>query len=209
CRKTRDVAARSREARDKSAADRIGDHGENDRNSARLLQKRRCSRCGVRKNEIGPQRDKFFRELSHQVRVAGCGPAGVKLNVPALHPAELAETVTECRNVALSLRVALGIAHQHTNSPHPVGLLPTRRERPGRRAAEERDEIAPFHQQFFPCFEAEDSTAGDLLHCGISGASMSAMGQTRAGQARAMSASLRKQTNTPTSRYVRFVPKAT
>jgi hypothetical protein len=35
-------------------------------------------------------------------------------------------------------------------------------------AAFQRDEIAPFHQQFLPCFEAEDSTAGDLLHCGIS-----------------------------------------
>src|SRR5262245_33599715 len=61
-----------------------------------------------------------------------------------------------------------------------LSLLRARRERPGgRRAAEQRGELAPFHQQFLPCFEAEDSTAGDLLHCGISGPSMTAMGQTR------------------------------
>src|SRR5262249_10854780 len=45
-------------------------------------------------------------------------------------------------------------------------------------AAEQRDEFAPFHQQFLPCFKAEDSTAGDLLHCGISKELLSAVGQT-------------------------------
>jgi len=36
--------------------------------------------------------------------------------------------------------------------PHPLGLLRTRRERPRCRAADERDEFAPFHCQCFPCF---------------------------------------------------------
>jgi hypothetical protein len=59
-------------------------------------------------------------------------------------------------------------------------LLRPRRQRPrGCRAAEQRDELAPFHQQFLPCFEAEDSTAGDLLHCGISKEPLSAMGPGR------------------------------
>jgi hypothetical protein len=35
------------------------------------------------------------------------------------------------------------------------------------------------HQQFLPCFEAEDSTARDLLHCGISKKPLSAVGQSR------------------------------
>src|SRR5262245_7714799 len=61
-----------------------------------------------------------------------------------------------------------------------LSLLRARRERPGgRRAAEQRGELAPFHQQFLPCFEAEDSTAGDLLHCGISKGRLSAMGHDR------------------------------
>jgi hypothetical protein len=60
-------------------------------------------------------------------------------------------------------------------------LLRPRRERPSsrRRAAEERDELPPFHQRFLPCFEAEDSTAGDLLHCGISKEPLSALGLGR------------------------------
>src|SRR5262249_8099739 len=50
------------------------------------------------------------------------------------------------------------------------------RERPCCRTADKSDELAPFHQQFLPCFEVEDSTAGDLLHCGISTEPLSAMG---------------------------------
>jgi len=39
--------------------------------------------------------------------------------------------------------------------------------------------VVPFHQQFLPCFETEDSTVGDLLHCGISKEPLSAVGQQR------------------------------
>src|SRR5262249_61740934 len=59
------------------------------------------------------------------------------------------------------------------------GLLRARRERPRRGTAEQRHECAPFHQQFLPCFEAEDSTAEDLLHCGISKEPLSAVGHQR------------------------------
>src|SRR5262249_31703284 len=69
---------------------------------------------------------------------------------------------------------------EYADTAHALALLCARRERPrGSGAAEQRDELAPFHQQFLPCFEAEDSTAGDLLHCGISIGPMSAMGQKR------------------------------
>jgi len=38
------------------------------------------------------------------------------------------------------------IRQQHADAPHAICLLPTRRERPGRRrAAEKRDELTPFH----------------------------------------------------------------
>src|SRR5262249_51145929 len=58
-------------------------------------------------------------------------------------------------------------------------LLRARRERPRGCAAEQRDELAPIHQQFLPCFEAEDSTPGNLPHCGISKQPLSAMGHQR------------------------------
>src|SRR5262249_5137114 len=66
----------------------------------------------------------------------------------------------------------------HKSDYWNCALLRPRRERPRRRAADERDELAPFHQQFIPCFEAEDSIAGDLLHCGISKEPLSTMGHS-------------------------------
>ena len=108
---------------------------------------------GVRKNEVGLQRDEFFRELPHQVRFSGRRPASVNPNVAALRPPELLESVPECRDIALCLRVAFGKAHQHTDPPDGVGLLRARRERPCCcRTADQRDELAPFHCQCFPCF---------------------------------------------------------
>src|SRR5262249_41783647 len=58
-------------------------------------------------------------------------------------------------------------------------LLRPRAKRPRGRAAKQRNELAPFHRQFLPCFEAEDSIAGDLPHCGISAPSMTALGHQR------------------------------
>src|SRR5262249_15950286 len=75
----------------------------------------------------------------------------------------------------LPLRV-VPATHPNGNLPHT--LLRARRQRPRRRChtAEQRHELAAFHQQFLPCFEAEGSTAGDLLHCGISKEPLSAVG---------------------------------
>jgi hypothetical protein len=80
----------------------------------------------------------------HQRRVARC-PANVDPNVAAFHPPELLEFVSECGDEGPSLPVALGKAHQHADPPHPVALLRARCERPRRRAADERDELAPVH----------------------------------------------------------------
>jgi hypothetical protein len=42
------------------------------------------------------------------------------------------------------LGITFGVSHEHADAPHPLGLLRTRGERPcSRRAAEQRDEIAP------------------------------------------------------------------
>src|SRR5262249_17064680 len=76
----------------------------------------------------------------------GGRPASVDSDVAALRPAELLERLAECSDPSLSFRVALGIGHQHANKPHPLGLLRSCRQRPrSRRAAEQRDEVAPFH----------------------------------------------------------------
>jgi hypothetical protein len=60
-------------------------------------------------------------------------------------------TTTSSRNAAISpyssdiARILLGNIHGRANAPHPLGLLRPRRERPRRcRAAEQRNELAPF-----------------------------------------------------------------
>jgi hypothetical protein len=69
---------------------------------------------------------------------------------------------------------------QHADTGDPARLLRPRRERQREpSAANQPDELAPFQWQCLPCFQPEDTTAGDLLHCGISSDLMVAMGQTR------------------------------
>jgi hypothetical protein len=77
--------------------------------------------------------------------VAG-SPANVDADVAALRPAKLLQPLSKCRELRLSHGIALGGVHQHADAPHAPRLLRARRERPGdRRAAEERDELAPPH----------------------------------------------------------------
>src|SRR5262249_24929816 len=49
----------------------------------------------------------------------------------------------ERREAKLPLRIVFIEPHEHADPPHAVALLRLRRERPRRRAAEERDERAP------------------------------------------------------------------
>jgi hypothetical protein len=68
-----------------------------------------------------------------------------------------------------------------------MSLLRPRRDRPRSRAAEQRDERAPFQWPMSPLLPPEDIAhlggAGDLLHCGISNRLMVANGSctTEAG----------------------------
>src|SRR5262245_30957404 len=102
-------------------------------------------------------------------------PAKIDLNVLPLEKANFAEPAMErchvCRRVVWE-PPAEEPDHRHRR------LLRVRRERPRGRTAEERDELAPFHQQFLPCFQPEDTTAGNLLHCGISIRPMSESGHS-------------------------------
>src|SRR5262249_1424588 len=72
-------------------------------------------------------------------------PTLVELNIPALGPSHPCQFLPESPNVRLRFRVTFRVGHQDANPPHLTGLLPVRRERPRRRAAEQRDELAALH----------------------------------------------------------------
>src|SRR5262245_35731359 len=67
-------------------------------------------------------------------------------DVAAGRPSELPEPLSKILKIALRVRIVLGNPQQYRDPPHPPALLRARRERPrGCRAAEQRDELAPFH----------------------------------------------------------------
>jgi hypothetical protein len=143
------VAAWPRKARYETAADRIGNGRENDRDGVRLSQQGLRVGRGMRKKEIGLQRDEFLGEPLFRLRVAGCYPSGVDPDVALLGPPELLESLTEYGDEGLSFPVALGISHERADPPHPARLLRARRKRPGcGRAAGEIDEIAASHSDW-------------------------------------------------------------
>jgi len=70
---------------------------------------------------------------SRRVPVKACPP-----------PNQLLQFLPQRRDLSLCRRIGLGIPHEHAGAPHPFALLRAHSERPrGRRAAEERDELAP------------------------------------------------------------------
>ena len=71
------------------------------------------------------------------------GPPFVDLQIAAYLPAELFKPLIKRDQPALGLRI-IPDAHQDADASRSLSLLRARHERPGRRAAEERDELAPF-----------------------------------------------------------------
>src|SRR5262249_10934359 len=75
-----------------------------------------------------------------------CAPTIVDPHVAAVSPAQLLELLQKRTDPCHSFRIVRGQRGQHADAPHSLALLRPRRERPRRRrAAEQRDELAPFH----------------------------------------------------------------
>ena len=137
------VAARPRQAVDEAGADRIDDDREHDRHGAGRLQQRPHGRGAMGQDDVRRERDQF-RRVSANVGGIGRGPAGVDPHVAADGPAQLRQRLQERPDAGLKFRIVRGCGQEHADAPHPLGLLRARRERPRRRrAAEQRDELAP------------------------------------------------------------------
>ena len=81
------VAARSRQAIDKTGGDRIGDDREHDRHGAGRLQQRPHWSGAMGQDDVGRERGQF-RRVSANVGGIGCGPAGVDPHVAADGPTQ-------------------------------------------------------------------------------------------------------------------------
>ena len=58
-------------------------------------------------------------------------------------PALAKASMLERPRAGLKFRIVRSGGHEYANTPNPLALLRARRERPCRRAAEQRDECAP------------------------------------------------------------------
>jgi hypothetical protein len=138
-----DVAAWTRQAIHESLRDWVQNLTENKRDSTcRLLERRQC-RTATTHNHFGRKAYEFRCQWFH----TSCftpRPAGRDPQVPAFNPTQVLKPSLQSRYTGLPLGVALGEVHEDADVP--LRLLRARRERPGsRRAAEQRDELAPFH----------------------------------------------------------------
>src|SRR5262245_29486352 len=66
-------------------------------------------------------------------------------DIAVLGPAERLETLAKCNDPSQHFGIVLGVWMQECDAPHALALLRARRERPRHSAAEQRDEVAPFH----------------------------------------------------------------
>ena len=142
-RKTGGVATGPRQALDEARADRIGDMHEHDRHGAGRLQQRPQRGAASGQDDVRCERDQFRRVSANAISIARA-PAVFDPHVAADAPAQLLQPLRERGDADGSFRIVGSHAHQHADAPHPLALLRPRRERPRRRrAAEQRDELAP------------------------------------------------------------------
>src|SRR5262249_45885245 len=80
----------------------------------------------------------------------GRGPARVNLHVAADAPAGLLETLQESAEAGLKFPIVRTRGQENANEAYLLPLLRPRRERPRRRAAEKRDELALFWEERGP-----------------------------------------------------------
>jgi len=93
-------------------------------------------------DHVGRERDQFLGILANEFDLA-VRPPVFDMDVLAVLPAEVRESLPECRVARLAVGVAFAARHQHSDLGHPAFPLSTRRERPSGRCATERGDELP------------------------------------------------------------------
>src|SRR5439155_10850646 len=113
-------------------------------------------------DDVRSERGQLRRMFACVVGIAR-RPADVDAHVAADAPARFLQPLQECCETGLPFRIARGLAREHADAPHPLGLR-ARRNRPCgcRRAAEQRYELAAprvGHASFLPVRVPNPSTS--------------------------------------------------
>src|SRR5262249_46830897 len=125
-------------------ADRIRYIHEYDRDATAGPLQCRSDGCAGGQYDIGLVSDNLCCVLAKQLVVGGTRSI-LDECVATVSPAQFLKCLTKCDDLHPSLRVELVIVVQKADPSHPLRLLRARRERPHRRTADQRDELAPLH----------------------------------------------------------------
>src|SRR5262249_8297887 len=135
------ISARTRQVINEAVGDGIDNCCKNDWNGACRLPHRGYDGRGVGDDHVWRQFHQLCRIGSYAGRVTA-GPAIVDAHVAAFYPSQSVKPLLQRFDPSLSVYV-ISDTHEHADTAHPLALLRARRERPRRRAAEQRDERAP------------------------------------------------------------------
>src|SRR5215510_615517 len=133
-----------RQTCDQPLAERIGNREEHDRYGAGRLQEAFGRRRGMGDQHVGLQSDQLFCERLNSDCV-GIAPAIIDSEVASLRPAELLKALPKYSHAGADLGIAFRNRHQDADTTNSLRLLRPRRERPGRRTTNQRDELAASH----------------------------------------------------------------
>src|SRR5262249_43863852 len=140
-----EITAWPSEVCSEARSDWIGDAEKNDRDCAGLALQRRRDGGRHCEDDLRLQRDQLLgkRLVSSRIR---SGKAMLNVDGAALHPTKAGESLPKFRKLTIPFLVVLCRFLQHADPPHAVHtLLRSRRQRPSRRATEQRYKRAALH----------------------------------------------------------------
>src|SRR5262249_30060585 len=127
-----------------AGADGVDDIQEHHRHSVHRLLQCYYGRGAASQDDIGRECDQFRRIYATAVGIEST-PTVVDPHVATDGPAQLLQTLRECGDAGRCFRIVRGQVQKHADAPYALALLRARRQRPRRRAAEQRDELSAPH----------------------------------------------------------------
>jgi hypothetical protein len=138
---SRQVLTGTRQAHHEAATDRVADKRKYDRYRARFLLHDPRHLISTGYDHVGRHADQFSCKDASLVGIAA-SPTIVGLDIAPLDPAEVVKALAQRCDIGLRLQIALWVPHQRADPPQARALLCICRERPCKRAAQQRDEVA-------------------------------------------------------------------
>jgi hypothetical protein len=141
-----DVAARPRQARHETSADRVDNECEHDRHGARRLQQGRHGRASTGSQDEVRRKSGQFGCVFAKLLGIGGGPADVDPHITALGPTQLRQCLSKHHYPGLKFRIVLGCCDKQANGSHPVRMLGASGKRPRDRGPTQcTEKLAPPH----------------------------------------------------------------